>query len=132
MLCMILYDRYDGSTGGLDLAQELELAGVDGDAGAEILVGPSGEYVYGSSRGSGVVVVYRLESDDTLTKVQEYKLAGTWPRSMAIRDSMMVVIDQYGDSVQLLSIDPSTGLLSGNPDHVWPTPPGPSFVDFMD
>ena len=52
--------RYDGGSGGLELIQELELSSTPGDAGAEILVGPTGEFVYASSRGTGVVVVYRL------------------------------------------------------------------------
>ena len=117
-------------TGNLELIQELELSSNGGDAGAEILVGPSGQFVYASSRGTGVVVVYRLEGDETLTRVEEYNLGGTWPRSMAIRDSMMVVIDQYGDSVQTLTIDQETGKLQGG--GMYSTPSQPSFVDFMD
>lgn len=117
-----------------DLAQELELSSTPGDAGAEILVGPSGQFVYGSSRGSGVVLVYSLEEDDTLVKVQEYNLSGTWPRSMAIRDNLMVVADQYGEAIQVLNIDPVTGMLNtDNMEHnTLAAPPGPSFVGFME
>jgi len=122
--------RVDEGTGNLELIQELELSSNGGDAGAEILVGPSGQFVYASSRGTGVVVVYRLEGDETLTRVEEYNLGGTWPRSMAIRDSMMVVIDQYGDSVQTLTIDQETGKLQGG--AMYSTPSQPSFVDFLD
>ena len=114
-----------------DLAQEVELSSTEGDAGAEILVGANGEFVYASSRGTGVVVVYKLEQDDSLVKMQEFNLVGTWPRSMAIRDTMMVVTDEHGDTVQLLEIDPTTGMLSGNPNNVYKTPTRPSFVDFM-
>jgi 6-phosphogluconolactonase len=121
--------RLDESTGSLELTQELQLSSAGGDAGAEILVGPSGKFVYASSRGTGVVVVYRLEDDDTLTRVEEFNLGGSWPRSMAIKDSMLVVIDQYGDSVQVLSIDQDTGKLQGG--ALYPTPSQPSFVDFM-
>jgi len=126
--------KYDSSNGMFDLAQELELSSTPGDAGAEILVGPSGQFVYGSSRGSGVVLVYSLEEDDTLVKVQEYNLSGTWPRSMAIRDSLMVVADQYGEAIQVLNIDPVTGMLNtDNMDHnTFAAPPGPSFVGFME
>ena len=123
--------RYDGN-GNFELAQELELSSTDGDAGAEILVSADGKFVYGSSRGSGVVLVYQLEADNSLIKIQEYNLAGVWPRSMAIRDNMMVVIDKFGPTVQLLEIDTTTGLISGNPDNVYPTPASPSFVDFLD
>ena len=103
-----------------------------GDNGAEILVGPSGDYIYGSSRGTGVVIVYKLEEDDSLVKIQEYNLVGTWPRSMAIRDNLMVVVDQHGDSGQWLQIDPGTGMVGSSEDWVFETPPGPSFIDFLD
>ena len=122
--------RLDDSTGNLELIQELEVSSNGEDAGAEILVGPSGQFVYASSRGTGVVVVYKLEMDDTLVRVEEYSLGGTWPRSMAIRDNLMVVIDQYGDSVQVLTIDQETGKLKGG--DLYTTPSQPSFVDFMD
>jgi len=123
--------RYDQTSGQLDLLQELELSSTPGDAGAEILVGSTGQFVYASSRGSGVVVVYRLESDDTLVRLQEHKLSGTWPRSVAIRDNVMVVVDQHGDSLEVIKVDNQSGLLSST-GNIVATPPQPSFVDFMD
>ena len=51
---------------------------------------------------------------------------------MAIRDNLMAVIDKKGASLQLLEIDPNTGMLSGNPDNIYSTPPNPAFVDFWD
>ena len=96
------------------------------------MVDTLGKFVYGSSRGTGEVLVYKLQDDDTLAKIQTYNLNGTWPRSMAIRDNLMAVIDQRGDSLQLLEIDPATGMLSGHLDNVYPTPPEPAFVDFWE
>eukprot|EP00092_Neocalanus_flemingeri_P008116 GFUD01008756.1.p1 GENE.GFUD01008756.1~~GFUD01008756.1.p1 ORF type:complete len:351 (+),score=110.46 GFUD01008756.1:40-1092(+) len=122
--------RLDDSTGNLELIGELEVSSNGEDTGAEILVGPSGQFVYASSRGTGVVVVYRLEENDTLVRVEEYNLGGIWPRSMAIRDNLMVVIDQFGDSVQVLTIDQETGKLQGG--DLYTTPSQPSFVDFME
>jgi len=122
--------RLDDNTGSLELLQELEVSSNGDNTGGEILVGPSGQFVYASSRGTGVVVVYRLEADDTLVWVEEFNLEGIWPRSMAIRDNLMVVIDQFGDSVQVLTIDQETGKLEGG--QLYPTPSQPSFVDFMD
>ena len=88
--------------------------------------------MYGSSRGSGVVVLYSLKEDDSLVREEEINLAGTWPRSMAInrQGNLMVVIDQYGDSVQIVEIDLKTGRLYPGP--VYETPSQPAFVDFME
>ena len=115
----------------MELASEVELSSTATDYGAEILVGPTGEFVYASSRGTGVVVVYKLEQDDSLTRIQEFKLNGTWPRSMAIMDTRLVVTDQKGGTLQLLEINPETGLIGENPGNVYKTPPEPAFVGFM-
>ena len=72
----------------------------------------------------------RLEND-SLVRLQEFQLSGTWPRSMAIRDNVMVVIDQHGDTMELVRVDNETGMLSSTGKMV-ATPAGPSFVDFMD
>ena len=119
------------SNEGLELASEVELSSTATDYGAEILVGANGEFVYASSRGTGVVVVYKLEQDDSLTRIQEFKLNGTWPRSMAIMDTRLVVTDQKGGTLQLLEINPETGLIGENPGYVYKTPPEPAFVGFM-
>ena len=37
--------------------------------------------------------------------ISQENLSGTWPRSLAIIGSIGAVIDQKGDSVQLLHID---------------------------
>ena len=137
MRCWVAYIlgffRLDDGTGDLELIQELEVSSNGEDTGAEILVGPSGQFVYASSRGTGVVVVYKLKMDDTLSRVQEYNLGGIWPRSMAIRDNLLVVIDQYGDSLEALTIDQETGkVLAPEGNNMYATPSQPSFVDFMD
>ena len=73
----------------------------------------------------------RLESDDSLVRVQEHKLSGTWPRGVAIRDNVMLVVDQHGDSLEVIKVDNESGLLSSTGTIV-STPPQPSFVGFME
>ena len=73
----------------------------------------------------------RLEPDDSLVRVQEHQLAGSWPRSVAIRDSVMLVVDQHGDSLEVLRLDNQSGLLSST-GKIVATPPQPSFVGVMD
>ena len=108
----------------------MELSPHAADYGAEIVLGAGGEHVYATSRGSGVVLVYRIEQEDRLVKVQEFYLQGTWPRHFAIKEDIMVVADQMGNSVQLVNINKDTGLLSGE-DMVW-IGNQPTFVCFVD
>jgi len=116
-------------TSGLSLLQDLPLSSTNGDFGAEILI--QGDFVYATSRGSGVVLVYRLDPESKLlTLLQEEKLGGTWPRSLAISGNIGAVIDQKGDSVQLLHIDQVTGLVT--PGAISSTPSRPAFVQFID
>ena len=64
-------------------------------------------------------------------RVQEHQLAGSWPRGVVIRDNVMLVVDQHGDSLEVLRIDNESGLLSST-GNIVSTPPQPSFVGFMD
>ena len=68
--------------------EEHKVVSVTGNANAEVLLHPNRGWVYVSSRGVGSVTVFHLNDDkgssDLLTKVQEIRLTGTWPRSMAL------------------------------------------------
>ena len=86
--------------------------------------------MYATSRGSGVLVVYRLQETGLLTRLQELVLAGSWPRSLALRGGLGAVVDQFGDTLQLLLVDESTGLVTGAGTVA--TPPGPAFVHFLE
>ena len=66
--------------------KELNIVSVNKTAAAEIVLHHNREWVYVSSRGMGLVAVFRLDPvKDELTKVQEFNIQGTWPRSMALR-----------------------------------------------
>jgi len=120
-----------GSNGGLTFKQKVEFAtkiGEDPIYGAEILA--HNGYIYASSRGVGVIVVYKIGYGNNLTKIQEFKLNGIWPRSFAIKDNILLAADQKGDSVQIITINPYTGELvaGGSLD----TPAGPAYVMFYE
>jgi len=120
--------KIDLTDGSLELVQEVPLSPQPGDYGAEILLG--GGKVYASSRGSGVICVYNITEDDRLVKIQDFYLGGSWPRHFAIKDQILLVADQRGDSVQLVNIDKDTGTLWGG-DMVG-TEDQPAFILFLD
>ena len=129
-LILTLHHRLSVSDGSLEHVQSVQLSPHAADYGAEIVLGAGGEHVYATSRGSGMVLVYQIEQEDRLVKVQEFYLGGTWPRHFAIKEDIMVVADQKGDSVQLVNINKDTGMLSGE-DMVW-IGNQPTFVCFVD
>ena len=129
LMSLVEVYRLDVSDGSLKLVQQVELSPHEEDFGAEILLGPEGHHVYASSRGSGIILVYRLGEDDHLVKIQEFYLGGTWPRHFAIKGDVMVVADQKGDSIQAVTINRVTGELSGG-DMIM-TAEKPAFVCFV-
>ena len=60
---------------GLELKQDLDFASIADNKGAEIAV--HNGFVYASSRGVGVIVVYAIDANDNLTRIQVTKLLNT-------------------------------------------------------
>ena len=114
------------TTGELRLNQQFKLSSNGTDAGAEILLSQDGETLYASSRGSGIVAVFKNNTQE-YRKVQELNLGGTWPRSVALQGDIMLMADQVGNKTQVISIDGNGMLTAG---QLLPTPPSPAFVMF--
>lgn len=77
-----------------------------------------------------MVIFFQLEEGNTLRKVQEFHIAGTWPRHMALHSvgHVIVVADQKGDHVQVLHVNQEDGTLTVG--DIAKTPHQPSFVAF--
>ena len=121
----------DLNSGELTLVTQLPIAPSDGSFAAEILMSADKKVLYVSTRGEGIIAAYNLPSQDgEITKIQEFRVAGTWPRGVALRDNLMVAADQKGKSLQLIAVDPFNGLLSDLGSHETPSDPG--FVLFYD
>merc|ERR1711981_346782 len=103
--------RIDMEDGSLEYLHSAPLSPDAEDYGAEILL--AGDRVYASSRGTGLICVYNLTQEDRIVKIQDFYLGGSWPRHFAIKDQILLVADQRGDSVQLVHVDKDTGMLSG-------------------
>ena len=85
------------------------------DSGAEIVVHPSGRFVYTSQRGPDNIAVFaRDAATGRLTLVEHVASGGKTPRGFGIDPSgrWMLVGNQRSDSVGVFAIDAKTGRLT--------------------
>jgi 6-phosphogluconolactonase len=86
----------------------------DRDGAAEILVHPTGKFVYASNRGPGTIAVYKRDANNgTLQLVQTAKVVGTFPRGVEFDPSatLLVVGDQKSNQFSAMRINGETGEL---------------------
>ena len=114
--------------GDLTETQRLPLSSHPGDYGAEILVNTAGDRLYASSRGSGVLLVYRISGDRLEREENMFNMAGSWPRHFALQDNILVTTDQRGAAAQIVHID-GRGLLL--PGKTFAVEEQPAFVTFI-
>jgi 6-phosphogluconolactonase len=90
-------------------------AGETTHSAAEILVHPSGQYVYSSNRGHDSVTVYRTgDAGRTLEAVQVQPIRGAIPRNIALDPSARWLLAAGADSntVSVHAIDLGSGKLT--------------------
>ena len=82
---------------------------------AEVLVHPSGKFLYGSNRGHDSIVVFAIdEQSGRLTYVQHQPTLGNIPRGFGIdpTGAFLLAGNQKSDSVVVFRIDRQTGRLT--------------------
>jgi 6-phosphogluconolactonase len=99
---------------------------------AQIIVHPSGRFVYGSNRGHDSIVAYAIDpSTGRLTYISHQKTLGETPRNFNIDPSgrYLLACNQKTHTIYTFAIDPKTGLLkpTGHKIEV----PSPVCVQFM-
>ena len=87
---------------------------VEGNSTAEVLVHPSGKFVYGSNRGHDSIAVFAVAKDGKLTLIQNESTQGKVPRNFRIDPSgqWLFAVNQDSDSMVLFRIDAKTGKLT--------------------
>ncbi|WP_169791283.1 lactonase family protein [Sandaracinus amylolyticus] len=85
-----------------------------GNTTAEILVHPSGRFLYGSNRGDDDVVRFRIGSDGLLALEGHESTRGRTPRSMTLTPDarLLIVANQDSRDVQVFAVDPTSGALT--------------------
>jgi 6-phosphogluconolactonase len=126
---------FDASKGTFSEIQTISTrapGGKPGNSTAEILVHPSGKYVYGSNRGDDSLAIYGVEpGSGKLTLVGHQSTGGRTPRNFGIDPTGQYILAANQDSgtVVVFRIDQGTGKLKqvGEPVAV----PSPVCVKFV-
>ena len=82
---------------------------------ADIHIGMSGDFLYGSNRGENTIVIFRIGPDGKLTLAGHTSCGGDWPRNFVIDPSgkYILVGNQRSGNISIFSIDEKTGIPSG-------------------
>jgi len=108
------YDSQNGMLTAFQTNSTLPAGWSGQNTGAEIIVHPSGNYVYGSNRGHNSIVVYAVNSTNGILTPVQYQSTGLTPRNFAIEPTgaYCIVANQDSGTVVLYSIAPRTGMLT--------------------
>jgi len=86
--------------------------------GAEIVIDPSGSFLYVSMRldnvATGSVVAYRIGTNGALTLIEQYSSRGVTPRQFSLSSDgkLLVVGNQNSDNIVLFAVNTTTGKLT--------------------
>ena len=101
-----------------------------GNTCAEVVVHPSGKFVYGSNRGHNSIAAFAIEPDGKLRSVGNQGEGVKTPRNFNIDPSgqWMIVANQDGGDIVVFKIDQQTGALT--PTGIRADVPSPMCVKF--
>lgn len=111
---------FDAGKGTLAHRQKLSslpegVAVAEGFSGAEILLHPSGRFVYASNRGHDTIAVFAVDpARGTLRLVEHAAMGGKTPRGFALDPSgrWLIAGNQRSDTVSVFRVDAATGKLT--------------------
>jgi 6-phosphogluconolactonase len=115
--CTVTAFDYDPDHGTLTEIQTVPTMPVDvarGHSTAEVVVHPSGKFLYGSNRGHDSLAVYSIEPATGRLKLVEYQpTGGKTPRNFAVDPTGAYVLaeNMSSDNIVVFRVDPSTGAL---------------------
>ncbi|MBM3811016.1 MAG: lactonase family protein [Acidimicrobiia bacterium] len=109
------YNAKAGSFAELQTITSLPADFTANNSTAEVLVHPSGKFLYGSNRGHNSIAVFAIDSaKGTLTPVQHASTQGEIPRNfnMDPSGSFLIAGNQNTDNMVVFKIDAATGRLT--------------------
>jgi 6-phosphogluconolactonase len=127
--------RYTAATGALEPLQTLSTLPADftrSNSTAEVMVHPSGKFLYGSNRGHNSIALFTIDTESgLLTAAGHEPTQGRTPRNFTIdpTGTYLLAANQESHSVVVFKIDPTTGRLTatGPPVEVF----SPVCIEFV-
>lgn len=109
--------NYDPRTGALKEIETLSTipGPVPGNSTAEVVVHPSGKWVYGSNRGHNSIAIFSFEAaTGTLKAAGHQSTGGRTPRNFAVDPTgrFLLAANQDSDTVTIFRINPASGRLT--------------------
>jgi 6-phosphogluconolactonase len=82
------------------------------NSSADIHIGKSGEFLYGSNRGENSIVIFKIGKDGLLTEAGHTSCGGDWPRNFVIDPSgkFILVGNQKSGNISVFKIDKKSGI----------------------
>lgn len=79
---------------------------------ADIHIGHSGKFLYGSNRGENTIVTFSIEPDGLLKLVGHTSCGGDWPRNFTLDPTgkFLLAGNQKSDTIAVFRLNKSTGL----------------------
>ena len=116
LTCLLSLCRWDADLGQMEELQQVSTLPGDmlpGFSTAEVLVHPSGKFVFGSNRGHDSIAGFRF-ADSKLSLVGHTSTSGKTPRNFRVDPSgqFLLAENQQSDSIVVFRIDPQTGELT--------------------
>ena len=109
------YDSEAGSLTQLQTISALPKTFTGHSEAAEVVVHPSGKFLYASNRGYDSIAVFAIDkSKGTLTPIEYTLTKGASPRNFEIAPGgkLLLVGNEKSDNIMTFKIDPQTGRLT--------------------
>ena len=115
---MVMALKWNGRSGTLEELQRIPTvpASFSGETWtAEIVVHPSGKFLYGSNRGHDSIAVFSIDQDSgRLTAVDHTPTQGSYPRNFNLDPSgrWLIALNRESNNVVTFAVDQQTGRLT--------------------
>ncbi|HVS51611.1 MAG TPA: lactonase family protein [Opitutaceae bacterium] len=115
-LTLLDYDAARGSFRVRQSVSTLPAGFTDRNTAAEVIVHPSGKFLYASNRGDHSIAVFALAADGAPKLVAHVPCGGRTPRGFALDPTgrWMIVAHQDSHTIAVFAINPATGVPSPN------------------